>query len=141
VSVNEALKKQADEGYTYVDVRTIQEFEGGHPVGAVNIPLLHPSDWTGMVPNEEFLEVIRAHFPQDAKLLLGCEAGVRSRRATEMLLAVGYRDVLNVAGGFGGARDMFGRMSAPGWRSQGLPVEDVTPPGAGYEELRRKRQA
>ena len=40
VSVREARDKQR-EGYIYVDVRSIPEFEQGHPEGAVNVPL-HP---------------------------------------------------------------------------------------------------
>ena len=43
VSVREARDKQR-EGYTYVDVRSIPEFEQGHPEGAVNVPLLHRDD-------------------------------------------------------------------------------------------------
>ena len=29
------------QGWTYLDVRSIPEFEGGHPAGAANVPLLH----------------------------------------------------------------------------------------------------
>ena len=30
-----------NEGWIYLDVRSIPEFELGHPAGAVNVPLLH----------------------------------------------------------------------------------------------------
>ncbi len=32
-------KAKLDEGFTYVDVRTEEEFEEGHPEGAVNVPV------------------------------------------------------------------------------------------------------
>ena len=38
ISPQEASAKLA-EGWTYVDVRTEQEFEAGHPPGAVNVPI------------------------------------------------------------------------------------------------------
>ena len=41
VDVREAHRLQTAEGYLYIDVRSIPEYEGGHPVGAHNIPLLH----------------------------------------------------------------------------------------------------
>lgn len=38
ISPQEASQKLA-EGWTYVDVRTVEEFEAGHPPGAVNVPI------------------------------------------------------------------------------------------------------
>ena len=49
VSVREAHEKQG-QGYTYVDVRSIPEFEQGHPAGAVNVPLLHRDGRSGQMP-------------------------------------------------------------------------------------------
>ena len=66
VTVREAHQKQG-EGYTYVDVRSIPEFEQGHPAGAVNIPLIHQDERTGqMMPNREFLQVVQGNFSPDA---------------------------------------------------------------------------
>ena len=39
ISPAEAFAKMKDEGFTYVDVRTPEEFEAGHPEGARNVPL------------------------------------------------------------------------------------------------------
>ena len=90
VSVREAREKQR-EGYTYVDVRSIPEFEQGHPAGAVNVPLIHGDVHTGqMMANREFLDVMRANFPSDAKLLIGCQIGARSVQAAETLLLAGF---------------------------------------------------
>src|SRR5918997_1398976 len=95
LTVHDAHKKQL-EGHTYVDVRSEPEFVQGHPAGAVNVPLLHRDERTGqMVPNREFLSVMQANFPPDAKLLLGCQMGGRSAQATQMLEGAGYKDVSN----------------------------------------------
>src|SRR5687767_13784376 len=37
----EEAEKLIAEGYTYVDVRSVPEFEQGHVPGALNVPLLH----------------------------------------------------------------------------------------------------
>jgi rhodanese-related sulfurtransferase len=138
VTVREAHQKQA-EGYTYVDVRSVPEFEAGHPAGAVNVPLLHRDERTGqMVPNREFLSVMHANFRSDAKLLIGCQVGGRSAQAAQLLASSGYADVSNVLGGYGGARDpLTGAVRAEGWAQSGLPVE-TTAPARGYEDLRAK---
>ena len=50
--------------------------------------------------NREFLDVMRANFASDAKLLIGCQAGGRSAQAAETLVLAGFNDVANVLGGF-----------------------------------------
>jgi rhodanese-related sulfurtransferase len=142
ISVREARLKQG-EGYTYVDVRSIPEFEQGHPAGAVNVPLLHRDARTGqMMPNREFLDVMRANFRSESKLLIGCQVGGRSAQAAEALVLAGFNDVANVLGGFGGTRDpMTGAMSAEGWTQAALPVEIGRSEGRGYEDLHARLAA
>jgi rhodanese-related sulfurtransferase len=139
LTVHDAYTKMT-EGHVYVDVRSIPEFESGHPAGAVNVPLLHRDERTGqMAPNREFVAVMVANFPPDARLLIGCQVGGRSAQAVQVLEAAGYRDVANVAGGFVGARDpMTGAMRAPGWVAAGLPVETDPAPECRYETLRAR---
>ncbi|HEX2453913.1 MAG TPA: rhodanese-like domain-containing protein [Vicinamibacterales bacterium] len=136
VTVRDAHQKQA-EGYTYVDVRSVPEFEMGHPAGAVNIPLLHHDARTGMMmPNREFLQVMHANFPPDAKLLMGCQVGGRSAQAAQLLAASGYSDISNVIGGFGGGRDPMTGAFVEGWAQASLPIDSS---GEGsYEVLRAK---
>ncbi len=62
----------SDEGWTFVDVRTQEEFDMGHPDGAWHIPIGFRDAATGqMVPNPDFLAVIKKHFAPDAKLVFG----------------------------------------------------------------------
>lgn len=137
-SPSEALELlQGNTGYVYVDVRSIPEYEQGHPASAFNIPLFHRQT-TGMAPNPDFLRVMENAFPPETKLLLGCQSGQRSARAAEALVAAGYTCVANVRGGFGGVRDQFGRVVEKGWLELGLPVEQGSPEGQGYTSLALK---
>ncbi|HEV8375684.1 MAG TPA: rhodanese-like domain-containing protein [Candidatus Polarisedimenticolia bacterium] len=125
-------------GHVYLDVRTVAEFAAGHPTSAVNVPLVEPDPSGMMALNPDFLRVVRAHFAEDAKLLVGCMSGGRSLKAAEMLEQAGFREVINVRCGFGGERDARGRVVEPGWAELGLPVEQESRTGASYETLRSK---
>jgi rhodanese-related sulfurtransferase len=134
ISVTEAHQKQR-EGYTYVDVRSTREFEDGHPAGAVNVPLLEPDDSGQFAQNPDFVRVMKASFAPDAKLLVGCQAGLRSLKAAQMLETFGFTDVANVRGGWAGARDQSGAVLEQGWLSADLPVEAEAPEDRTYEAL------
>ena len=108
-TVNEAHQLQ-QAGATYIDVRSTTEFDAGHPEGAVNVPLLEPDDSGQLAPNPDFVRVMKAAFAPSTRLLVGCQAGVRSLKAVQMLETFGFTDVTNVRGGFGGARDQSGAV-------------------------------
>jgi rhodanese-related sulfurtransferase len=133
VSPQEAQTLLAD-GYVYVDVRSEAEFAEGHPVGAYNVPLMHAGGG-GMTPNPRFTEVMRARFPKEAKLVVGCKAGNRSMRAAVVLLGEGYTDVIDQRAGWDGARDPFGKLVEAGWGPAGLPNEKGAPEGRSYAAL------
>lgn len=115
----------------YLDVRSIPEFTAGHPIRAVNIPLLHLKGGQ-MVPNPDFQSVAQSTLQKEAKLLVGCKSGGRSQRACEILTQLGYKDLSNVDGGFGG------NDHQPGWQALGLPVSQDNGEGVGYESLASK---
>ena len=140
VGVQEARRLQTEEGYSYIDVRSVPEFENGHPEGACSVPLLHLDTATRqMQPNPDFLAVVQAHFPTGARLLIGCQMGGRSARAAQLLASAGYETAVNVDGGFGGRLDpATGRVMAEGWAPAGLPVEGGGAADRGYEALRRQ---
>ena len=140
VGVREAHQLQTVDGYTYVDVRSVPEYENGHPEGAHNVPLMHLDSQTGqMTPNMEFLAVMQANYASDAKLLVGCQVGGRSGKAAQILDAAGYETAINVKGGFGGSRDpATGQVVDDGWAETGLPVETGSPGGVGYDALRER---
>ena len=120
----------------YLDVRTEEEFEAGHPTGAINIPVMFLIPGRPQ-PNPDFLAVAAKTLPQGKKIVVGCLSGGRSQRACEMLEEAGYTDLTNMRGGFGGARDAGGAIAVKGWRDAGLPVTQGSGEGA-YPALREK---
>ena len=134
ITVQQAHQEQGT-GAKYLDVRSIPEFEQGHPEGAFNVPLMHADPATRqMRPNPDFLAVVRANFPADTKLVIGCQMGGRSAKAAEILATAGYHDVANVLGGYGGA-PQFGHA---GWVQAGLPVATTPGDGREYSALQAK---
>lgn len=138
IAPNEAHTLITREGYTHVDVRSVPEYEGGHPEGAYNIPFMHAGAG-GMTPNPDFLAAFEAHFPRDAKLVIGCLSGGRSARACAALEAAGYTHLVDQRAGFGGARDPFGRVTEAGWSGAGLPTAAGPDAERGWSALAPKR--
>lgn len=135
----EAARLIKEEGYAYVDVRSIPEFEEGHPDPAVNIPIMHADPRTGqMTPNPDFLSVMAACYPKDTRLVMGCRSGQRSARAMELLLQSGYATVVNMRCGFGGERNAMGQVVQPGWLDRGLPTSSDNGDGVSYASLAAK---
>jgi rhodanese-related sulfurtransferase len=111
------------DGATYIDVRSSAEFAAGRPAGAINVPLLDNDEDTGqLMPNPDFVRVMRANFAADAPLLIGCQSGGRSGRAAQILEAFGFTNLTNVPAGYAG------------WEPAGLPIDTTSPPRA-YEDL------
>jgi rhodanese-related sulfurtransferase len=105
-------KALMDQGWTYVDVRTEAEFEGGHPAGSVNIPMNDP----------DFLPVMRERFGPDDGVIIGCMVGGRSAHACRLLAANGFQKLVDQTGGWGGQRDEQGQLVVPGWEQEKLPT-------------------
>ena len=129
---------QANPDAVYIDVRAEGEFANGHPAGAVNIPVAFPDPARGMVMNADFVKVVGANFPNDKKIIVGCQAGPRSNAAAGLLQQAGYKDISNLTGGFGGMRDQTGNVIAPGWAASGLPVSQDNGDGVSYQSLAKK---
>ncbi len=68
-----------------IDVRTPEEFELGHIEDSINI------EWQN-------IELIEKTSQKDEKIYLYCRSGNRSQKATEILIALGYKDVKNLGG-------------------------------------------
>ncbi|WP_173916169.1 rhodanese-like domain-containing protein [Halobacillus sp. Marseille-Q1614] len=70
-----------------IDVREPKEFEGGHILGARNIPLSQMRN--------RLVEIRK-----DKPVYLYCQSGARSTRAALMLDKKGYKDLNQLQGGF-----------------------------------------
>lgn len=83
--------------HALIDVRTPEEFSGGHIPGAVNISV-------------ESLPVRLDEVPADKPIVVYCRTGNRSATAATILVENGYQPVYDL----GGIQD---------WVAQGYPVE------------------
>ena len=130
-----ALLEQ-DPTVRYLDVRSVMEFEQGHPPRALNIPLLdYDEDVGGMQPNERFLDIVIAALPKDAPIIVSCQAGGRSARAAAMMEKAGFTRLSDMAGGFGGQRSPVGQLIEPGWAQCGLPISQESADGESYASI------
>ena len=77
-----------DENIMVVDVRTADEYAGGHITNAINID----------VKRAGFLYEADEKLPKDKTIAVYCQGGVRSRKAASLLSNDGYT-VINLAGG------------------------------------------
>ena len=119
----------------FVDVRSEVEFADGHPVGAVNVPLMHLSAM-GRSPNGRFIEVIQGLFPDRSQpLVLACRVGGRSSHAGMMLEQLGYTQIINMDGGYAGRFDPHSGGMIAGWADRGLPISNTPAAGASYEDV------
>ncbi|KAH8508226.1 hypothetical protein H0E87_010371 [Populus deltoides] len=83
-----ATKGLLESGYTYLDVRTVEEYNKGHVDGEkiFNIPYMFNTP-EGRVKNPNFLKEVSGVCKEEDKLLVGCQSGVRSLYATADLLS------------------------------------------------------
>jgi rhodanese-related sulfurtransferase len=129
VGPEEAKRLMDEEGYAYVDVRSVPEFEAGHPAGSWNVPITHLGP-SGPAPNADFAAVMEKRFGKDAKIVVGCQAGGRSLHAAAILQEAGFTSVIDQAAGFGGVPGL------PGWRARGLPVATDAPADHTWQGLK-----
>ena len=77
----------AKEKITLVDVREVQEFSAGHIPGAKLISL-------GTIEREAPKQLK----DKKAKIMVYCRSGVRSKKAADQLLSLGYEEVYDLGG-------------------------------------------
>ena len=98
-----------------IDVRTVEEYVGGHPPGAYSIPFPHvnnrqyrdPEDpnhdmYIAQDPADYVAAVNALGLPKDTQIITMCRTGFRSVLAGNLLAAEGYTNVQNMWEGFKG---------------------------------------
>ncbi len=129
----------SDREHIFLDVRTVEEFEAGHPAGTLNIPVFIKDAATGKkIKNTKFLDIVLVNVPKYANVIIGCRSGKRSIIAANMMHAVGYLHISNMLGGFSGSHNLNGEVVHPGWQSQNYPTEKGLGGDRGYDALRHK---
>ena len=87
ISAEEAHEMMASQEVVVVDVRTREEYDGGHIENAV------------LVPNESIGSEMPEALPdKEATLLVYCRSGRRSKDAAQKLLKLGYQSVYDFGG-------------------------------------------
>ena len=85
--INQGVKEyMATPGAVLLDVRTSEEYRGGHIPGSKNIPLQTIDKVASVAENK------------DTVLFVYCYSGARSRQAAGLLQRMGYRNVNNIGG-------------------------------------------
>ena len=92
----------SQENAVVVDVCETEEFERGHILNAINIPLKQLQDQLGQ------LEKFRA---KDKPIVLSCRSGQRANRAAAILRKNEFKKVFTLSGGL------------TAWEKENLPVE------------------
>jgi rhodanese-related sulfurtransferase len=83
----------------FIDVRTPQEYAGGHIFNAININYNAP----------DFKEKIN-ELDKNARYIVYCQTGVRSAAASQVMAELGFKYINNMLGGYSD------------WVAAGLPV-------------------
>lgn len=76
------MKQLIDEGAVILDVRTKEEYAGGHVKGSINIPL-------------NMLEANLKKLDKNKPIIACCASGMRSSSAKNFLQAQGFQKVYN----------------------------------------------
>jgi phage shock protein E len=96
----EDFQTKARNGATLIDVRTVEEYAGGHITGSLNMDINNP----GFKDNVMMLD-------RSKEYLLYCASGVRSGKAADIMRQEGFKSVYTLTGGI------------KTWKDKGLPVE------------------
>lgn len=137
ITPQEARDLIQSQRYVYLDVRTVLEYQEGHPSGSWNVPVVEPDASGQMTPNPDFLRVVEASFAKDTPLVVGCRSGGRSSLAADLLRQAGYTRVHNIMGGYAGGRSDAGQ-EIKGWTQLGYPVDRDAGGERAYANLRAK---
>ena len=87
ISQEEAKQRMESEQHVLLDVRTREEFAEGHINGAK------------LMPEDTIVENIEAEVPEKGTLIfVYCRSGVRSARAAQALVEMGYTNVYDMGG-------------------------------------------
>src|SRR5699024_11818428 len=88
ITIEEAKNKVGDKNIQFIDVRTPGEYKANHRKPFKNIPLDQLADKSKSLDKEKEVVVI-------------CQSGMRSRKASQILKKQGFQEISNVKGGMG----------------------------------------
>jgi rhodanese-related sulfurtransferase len=86
ITTTELKNELKDKNKQFIDVRTVGEYKGNHIKEFKNLPLHELSNKAGQLSKEKEVVVI-------------CQSGMRSNKASKLLKKLGFTNVTNVKGG------------------------------------------
>jgi rhodanese-related sulfurtransferase len=87
ISTTDLKKELNDKSKQFVDVRTPEEFKGNSIKGFKNLPL------------HQLWQKAEKELTKDKEVIVMCQSGMRSQKASKMLKKLGFTKVTNVKGG------------------------------------------
>lgn len=87
ITTKELKKELNNKNKQFVDVRTNGEFRGNHIKGFKNIPL------------HQLAQVAGKDLSKEKEVIVICQSGMRSQRASKVLKKLGFKNITNVKGG------------------------------------------
>lgn len=84
IDYNKAIDIIKEENTVIIDVREVDEYNSGHIINAINIPLANIND---------------INYDKETKIILYCATGVRSNEAAKILSDKGYVNIYSLDGG------------------------------------------
>lgn len=89
ITVKEMLEiLKTNQNVTILDVRSSQEYREGHLTGSINIPVY------------DIEKNVKDHIKNKEDIIIVyCSAGVRSKKAVQILRKLGYKNLYNIEGG------------------------------------------
>ena len=86
VSYVQAKELIINKGAIVIDVRTKEEYDGGHIEGAVLLPV-------DDITEDSIKDIVKN---KDDVMIVYCKSGVRSKKAAQLLKTLGYNNVFNL---------------------------------------------
>ena len=87
ISTTDLKEELNNKNKQFVDVRTHGEFKGNHIKGFKNIPL------------HQLSQKAEKELSKEKEVIIICQSGMRSQKASKMLQKIGFTKVTNVKGG------------------------------------------
>lgn len=78
---------KTNENVVLLDVRSHQEYKEGHLRGSINIPVFNIE------------KTATKKISKESIIIIYCNAGIRSKRAIQILKKQGYKNLYNIEGG------------------------------------------
>lgn len=97
---SQTFQANIDKGAQLLDVRSVEEYQGGHLKAAKNIN----------IANQTFKKEVLDALDKSKPVCVYCQRGARSAKAAQLMSEMGFKEIYNLSGGI------------EQWQSDKMPV-------------------